>query len=97
MLVGAGTMALGGFATFAGLGLATRASDHCDTGCTQSQYDRVTTDLRVADVSLAVGVVSLAAAAFLYLGRPATKRSVTAWIDVRPAPGAGTLLVGSVF
>jgi hypothetical protein len=97
ILAGTGTIALAGFAAFAGLGLSERANDHCATGCTQSQFDRVTTDLRVADVTLAVGVVSLAAAAWLVLGRPAAKRSVTAWIDVRPAPGAGTLLVGSVF
>jgi hypothetical protein len=97
ILAGAGTIALAGFAAFAGVGLSERANDHCGSGCTQSQFDRVTTDLRVADVSLAVGVVSLAAAAWLYLGRPTAKRSLTAWFDVRPAPGAGTLLVGSVF
>jgi hypothetical protein len=97
ILVGAGATALAGFATFAELGLGARASDHCDTGCTQSQYDKVTTELRVADASLAVGVVSLAAAALLYLGRPAVKRSATSWLDVRLAPGASTLLVGKVF
>jgi hypothetical protein len=97
VLGGAGALAIVGFAAFAGIGLSTRANDHCDVGCPPSEYDTVTTDLRVADASLAVGILALGTAAVLYLARPAVRRSTGAWIDVRPTVGAGTVTFTNSF
>jgi hypothetical protein len=97
VLGGAGTLALVGFAAFAGIGLSTRANDHCDVGCSPSEYDTVTTDLRIADASLAIGILALGTAAVLYLARPSVRRSAGAWIDIRPAVGAGTVTFADSF
>jgi hypothetical protein len=81
---GVGAVALVGFATFATLGVMDRATNHCDTGCPADQKSAVDTKFVIADVSLGVGVVALAVAAWLYLSRPTVERSVGA---VHVGPG----------
>jgi hypothetical protein len=97
VLAGAGGLALAGFATFAALGLTARSSDHCEIGCTQSQYDSVLTELRVGDASLGIGIVALGTATLLYLTRPTASRTLGGWLHVNPALGGGTATVGGSF
>ena len=67
---GIGAVATLSFAVFGTLGLITRSSAHCDTGCFESDKSVVDTEFLVADVSLATGVVALGVAAVLYFTRP---------------------------
>lgn len=98
VLGGVGVVALGSFATFGAMGLSTRSTDHCATGCTQAQKNDVDSKFLVADVSLGVGVVAVGLATWFFLSRPAAESSATsAWIDVRPAPGGAVGTFGARF
>jgi hypothetical protein len=68
---GVGAVSLVSFATFGTLGILDRGADHCDTGCPADQKNAIATKFLIADVSLGVGVVALAVAAWFYLSRPA--------------------------
>jgi hypothetical protein len=95
-----GGVAVAGIATsavFGALGLSARASNHCDNGCSQTQYDDMMTKFRVSDVSLAVGLVSLGAAAWVYLARPTVQRPSAGWLDVYALPGGGGVSVQQSF
>lgn len=94
---GVGVLGLASFATFGALGVSARGSDHCDTGCTQSQKDAVDSKYLIANISLGVGVVALGAAAWFYFTRPATERPASAFVDVRALPGGGFAVIGSKF
>lgn len=94
---GFGVLGLAGFATFGALGIGARGTDHCDTGCTQSQKEAVDSKYTIANVSLGVGVLALGAAAWLYLTRPAIERPASAFVDVRALPGGAFAAVGSTF
>jgi hypothetical protein len=72
LLSGVGVLGLGGFI---GFGLATHSKENalrssCSPACTQSEIDAVHRRAVMADVSLGVGVVALAAATTYYLLRP---------------------------
>jgi hypothetical protein len=70
----------------------------CAPNCAQSQVDSARTKLNVADVSLGVGVVSLALAAVFYFRRdrePA--HPAAAMVDVEPRPGGGFATVSARF
>jgi hypothetical protein len=98
VLGGAGALAVVSFATFAGLGLSARSSDHCATGCAPAQYDDVMTKLRVADASLAVGIVALGVATVLYLTRSADKAHAPAIATIpftRAGTGAGMFTIAN--
>jgi len=71
-LAGAAVVGLGLFTGFAiaSSGKRSDLQNRCAPVCTSSDVDGVKTLQIVADVSLIVGVVSLAAASFLYLTRP---------------------------
>jgi hypothetical protein len=64
---GIGIAGLGTFAVAASIGFADRESSHCGSGCPPVDFSRVQTELRVADVALAVGVLSSALATWLIL------------------------------
>jgi hypothetical protein len=89
---GVGVAGLGVFATFAILGesLARSLDGSCAPYCTDNQVAPVHTDFRVADIALAVGVLSSAVAAYFFFRDrgPAPK---TAGLSVSPAP-SGPLL-----
>jgi hypothetical protein len=70
---GVSGLALISFATFGTLGVMDRGTDHCDTGCPSDQKSGIDAKFLVADVSLGVGVVALAVAAWLYLSRPSVE------------------------
>jgi hypothetical protein len=82
VLGGLGGVALIGSGTFGAMGLSARSSNHCDTGCTQPQYNDALTKLQVADVLLGVGVVALGAATWLYLTRPTEEPQAASRLDV---------------
>jgi hypothetical protein len=65
-----GVVGLVSFGVFGALGVSERSSDHCDSLCAQNDANSVSTKLLAADISLGVGVVSLAVATVLYLVRP---------------------------
>jgi hypothetical protein len=73
---GVAVAAFGTSATFGALGLGERSAHDCANGCTADQRDSALTKLRVADVALAVGLVSAGVALWLYLSRPAASRVV---------------------
>ncbi len=94
---GIGVLGFVGFGAFGGIGVSDRSASGCDTGCSSSQKDRVDTELRVADISLGVGVVGLGVATVLFLTRPSAAESAAVLLDVRPAPGGGLATLGARF
>jgi len=80
-----GAIGIAGFAvlaTFGSIGVSDRSSEHCDTGCPQSQKSSVDSDFRVADIGIGVGAVGVALATVLFLSRP------TVEVASPPVPGA---------
>jgi hypothetical protein len=77
---GVGVLGLASFATFGALGVSGRAARGCDVGCSASDKNVVDTELLVADVSLAITVVALGVATWLYLTRPASAPPRTALV-----------------
>lgn len=68
-----GGVALVGFGYFGITGLSQRDEvERCSPECTRDQVDEAQRSLLLADVALGVAVVSLGAAAIIYLTRPAT-------------------------
>jgi hypothetical protein len=69
VLGGVGVVGLGAFTTFGLLGVSAKSDlddSNCRPSCATSDVSAVRRDFIIADVSLAVGVVSLAAAVILY-------------------------------
>jgi hypothetical protein len=97
---------LGGVAavSFAYFGLSGRSdvSDlraTCAPNCTQSQVDSAHTKLIVADVSLGVGIVALAGAAWFFFtsGSQGSPQSAMVRADVEPRPGGGVASLSARF
>jgi hypothetical protein len=86
---GLGVAAFGVFAYFGlrGMSDASHLKDTCVPGCATSDVDAVHTKLVIADVGLAVGVVSLAAATFFAL-HGSSAAPARSW-EVRVAPRLG--------
>jgi len=94
---GIGALGFVGFGAFGAIGVSDRSASGCGTGCSSSQKDRVDTELRVADISLGVGVVGLGVATLLFLTRPSVTESPAVVLDVRPAPGGAFATFGARF
>jgi hypothetical protein len=94
---GIGVLGMASFAGFGAIGVSDRSSSGCDVGCSQSDKSRVDTELRVADISLAVGVVGLGVATWLFLARPTVTESQALVLDVHPMPGGGVATLGARF
>lgn len=75
---GVGVLGVVSFTTFGILGVSERSSHHCDVGCATSDKEAVDTKFRVADVSLAVGVIALGIATWIFLARPTATRAAHA-------------------
>jgi len=87
----AGGVSVAGLALFGAigaLGVSTRATDHCATGCSAAQNSDVQTKFDIADVSLGVGVAALGVAAWQFFARPTVLHPV-ARVDVEAVPGGG--------
>lgn len=94
---GIGALGFVGFGAFGAIGVSDRSASGCGTGCASSPKDRVDTELRVADISLGVGVVGLGVATWLFLTRPSVTESTALALDLRPAPGGGFATLGGRF
>jgi hypothetical protein len=100
VLAGVAVVAAG---SFAGFGLSGQADVSnmratCAPNCTEGQVDSARTKLIVADASLGVGVVSLAAAAWFFFRRDREPgRATGARLEVEPRRGGGVATVGVRF
>jgi hypothetical protein len=94
---GVGVVGMAAFAGFGAIGVSDRSSSGCDVGCSQSDKSRVDLELRVADISLAVGVVGLGVATWLFLARPTVTESQPVALDVHPTRGGGVATLGLRF
>ncbi len=100
-----GAVALGSFAFFGvtGKGDVSDLRGSCAPNCEPSKVDAARTKLIVADISLAVGIVALGAATYLFLsGSKARARGTTGGatfthVDVRPVAGGGVAELGARF
>jgi hypothetical protein len=90
-----GIVGLAGFGAFALDGLSKKSTlDQCRPNCAQSDVDSARRTFLIGDLSLAVGVVSLAAAAYFFFDRPsvdATASSRTPRLDVMVGAGGATV------
>jgi hypothetical protein len=94
VLGGMGVLGIGGFAAFAGAGLAQKSSlgTSCAPFCASGDLSSAKTLFALADASLLVGVASLAVGTVLFVNRPekgAPRTSV--WIEPRAGGGAAVL------
>ena len=99
VFVGVGVVALTSFTYFGltGRGDVSNLRDTCAPHCAQSDVDSAKSKLLIADVSLGVGFVSLAAAAVWALTRGHASSTSSAHLDLRPLPGGGVASFGAVF
>jgi hypothetical protein len=101
IFAGVGVAALGSFAYFGirGQREANELASGCGATktCSESQVDPVRTRLRIADVSLAVSLVSFGAATWTYLSQRSSKPKDTTTVQVGAAPGSGMLKVNFAF
>jgi hypothetical protein len=93
-LLGLGAAGIGSFVAFALVGKSKQndlenPATGCKPNCTDSDLKPMKTSYLIADISLGVGIASLAAASILYLGRPQEKPPATASIGIVPLPGGG--------
>ncbi len=81
VLAGVGAVALGSFAYFGLSGRSEQSNtlDSCKPACSPSQRDDVLQKYIIADVSLGISVVALAAAAVVVLTRPSRPNPVSAF------------------
>ena len=88
-LLGLGTLAAAGFATFGLIGESKRSDleSSCEPDCKQSDLTPVTDMYLLADVSLGVSVASLITAGVFYLTR--AEEPMAASIGFSPLPGGG--------
>jgi hypothetical protein len=77
-----------------GIGVANRASEHCDTGCTQSQKSGVDDLFHVADIGLGVGAAGVVLATVLFLARPTVERPAPPSPSATSAPVPRDFVVG---
>jgi hypothetical protein len=92
-LLGLGAAGVGSFAVFALLGKSKQndlenPTSGCKPNCTDSDLKPMKTSYLIGDISLGVGIASLAAASIIYLGRPQEKPP-SANVGFIPLPGGG--------
>ena len=96
---GIGVAALGSFAYFGVTGKAdiNELRSSCAPHCEQSQVDDAKRKLLIADISLGVGIVGLAAATWVFLAQSASPSPAASALDVRALPGGGMASVRGSF
>jgi hypothetical protein len=68
------------------------------SSCSENSVDTIRTKFTVADISLGVGIVSAALAAYLFVAGPSAEPPKTsAQIGVAPMPGGGAAVIGGRF
>jgi hypothetical protein len=108
VVYGLGALGIAALGSFAYFGLSGRAEyfdlkDRCGPGCTSSDVAPMRTRLLLADVSLGVSVVALAAASLLYFTRPivrdvrASNATARLGVDVRAEAHRATATATWVF
>jgi len=100
VLGGVGLVALGAAAVFGATGKSKEddLQKTCAPNCSDDDVSSMNTRYLVADISLGVGIVSLGAAAWLLLRRPAAEPPPRAWIDVAPGSrGSGMVRLTTRF
>jgi hypothetical protein len=99
-LGGVGLAGLAGFTVLGAIGKSNESSlkSSCSPNCAKSDIDSVRAKYLAADVSLAIGVASLATAAIWYLARPTehAPSALTAF-TVSPTPSGASLSYASTF
>jgi len=99
VLAGVGVLGAAGFATFGLLGTSKRHElDACKPHCASADVGTMMHEFAVADVSLAVGIVSLGAATWIYLTRPAVSKRGKGSLGIVPlvcTRGGWVDLIGS--
>jgi hypothetical protein len=100
-LGGLGIVALGSFAYF---GITGKHQENdlkstCAPRCPVDDYDVMHRRMVIADVSLAIGIVTLGAATWIVVARPnpSTSSAAVSKLEARPLPGGGALLVSGSF
>lgn len=91
-------LAVGGASLGAGAGLAVwghngevHLRETCSPNCTDSQLQPVRTKYLLSDISLGIGLVSLSAAAYLFLRHPSSERSAQATLPVAVVASTNTV------
>ncbi|MGO8998550.1 MAG: hypothetical protein ACLQVI_34955 [Polyangiaceae bacterium] len=103
VFAGVTVVAAGGFAGFgiSGVNDVNNLRATCAPNCTQAQVDSARTLLNVADVSLGIGVVSLAVATWFFFHPKAPHAAGATGLDVRPdvqaRPGGGVATISARF
>jgi hypothetical protein len=93
---GIGVLGLASFAGFGAVGMSERSDlDACKPTCTDDEVDPVRTKLIIADVSLAVGLVSLGIATYLFLSDDDEAPAVD--VGVVPTSSGGFVAARGVF
>ena len=102
VLAGVGAVGIGGFIGFGVAGNSKRAeldAAGCKPNCSPSDVDAIKTDYVIADVSLGIGVASLAVATVLFVlaaSSPAKRETPSAWrsltLAASPLPSGGGLV-----
>jgi hypothetical protein len=92
-----GGVALLGVGGFVGFGLAGRGVEACKGSCSEQEISAIHRDFLVADVSLAVALVSGGIAGYLFFSTPKREARPAAYLGARPLRGGGTLSAGVSF
>ena len=98
---GVGLVALGSFAYFGinGRGEAADLASGCGATktCSDAQIDHVRRKLQLADISLAVSLVSFGIATWMFVSHERAHVRENATVQISAGPGAGTVRLGMVF
>jgi hypothetical protein len=84
ILGGTGVVGIGLFAAFGIYGVSQRQTLGCDAGCSPDSYASVRREFVTADVSLGVGLLSLAGATWVFLARSHKPAEASARLDFVP-------------
>lgn len=80
-LGGVGVLGIAGFTIFGLRGMSMEGDlDACKPNCDKSKVDDVRSSYVIGDISLAVGVVALGAAAVLFLTTPEKAKAASTWL-----------------
>lgn len=100
LFAGIGGVGVGGFLALAAWGRSSelRLQDTCAPRCSDAQVSKLKTNYLVADVSLGIGLVSLATGIYLFMASPAKAGPIqAARIDLRASSSSLSATYAAVF